>query len=61
MVIAKAWAGFAGAIITALIAALSDDVLDINDTQQIIVTALSAGATMYAVYRTRNSSADTVV
>jgi hypothetical protein len=53
--IAKAWAGLAGAIVTSLTAALSDDVFDINDGTQIALTVVSALGTMYAVYRTRNA------
>lgn len=54
MVIAKAWAGVFGALVTALTAALSDDVFDINDTTQIIVTMVPVLGTMWAVYATRN-------
>lgn len=51
---AKAWVGFVGTIVTALTAALSDDVFNINDTTQVIVTLVPAFATLYGVYQTRN-------
>jgi hypothetical protein len=54
MRIAKAWVSFAGVLVTSLTAALSDDVVDISDTTQVIVTLVPALATLYAVYRTPN-------
>ena len=56
---AKAWVGFAGALVTALTAALSDDVFDINDTTQVIVTMVPVFATLYGVYQTRNRPSTT--
>lgn len=57
MYAAKAWVAFAGAIITALTAALSDDILNATDTQQIILTAVPAIATLWGTYQTRNKDA----
>lgn len=51
---AKAWVGALGAVVSALTAALSDDVFDINDTTQVIVSLVPVLATLYAVYQTRN-------
>lgn len=51
---AKAWVAFAGTVVTALTAALSDDVFNINDTTQVIVTLVPAFATLYGVYQTPN-------
>ena len=51
---AKMWAAAAGTLVTALIAALSDDVFDINDATQIGVTVVSIAGTMWAVWRTDN-------
>jgi hypothetical protein len=51
---AKAWVAFFGAILTAFSAGLSDDVFDLNDTTQVVVTAVMALGTLYATYRTRN-------
>lgn len=48
---AKAWVAFVGTGVTALTAALSDDVFNINDTTQIIVTLVPAFATLYATYQ----------
>jgi hypothetical protein len=52
---AKAWVAFAGTVVTALTAALSDDVFNIGDTTQIIVTLVPAFATLYATYQTPNA------
>lgn len=51
---AKAWVAAVGTLITALSAALSDDVFDINDTTQVVVTLVSAAASVYAVYKVPN-------
>ncbi len=52
---AKAWVAFAGSIVTALTAAMSDDVFSINDTEQVIVTLVPAFLTLWGVYQTRNA------
>jgi predicted amino acid-binding ACT domain protein len=54
MTMAKAWVGFLGAIVTALTAALSDDVLNIDDVQQFALTAIPAIATLFSVYQIEN-------
>lgn len=51
---AKAWVAFFGSILTAFTAGLSDDVFDINDTTQVVLTVVAAAFTLYATYRTRN-------
>lgn len=52
---AKAWMSFFGALVTAFMAGLSDDIFDLNDTTQVVLTAISALSTLYATYRTRNA------
>ena len=52
---AKAWIGFAGAIVTAFAAGVSDEVFDINDGTQIALTIVSGLGTLYGVYKTRNA------
>lgn len=52
---AKAWVAFFMAVLTAVTAALSDDVFDINDTTQVIATVVMAIATLVTVYKTRNA------
>ena len=52
---AKAWVAFVMAIVTALTAALSDDVFDVNDTTQVVATIIMSVATLVAVYKTRNT------
>jgi hypothetical protein len=56
MTAAKAWVAFAGTLVTGLTAALSDNVFDINDTAQVVITLVPAFATLYGVYQTRNRS-----
>lgn len=51
---AKAWVAFVGSMTTALGVALSDDVLNAGDAQQIAVAAVAALATLYAVYKVPN-------
>ena len=51
---AKAWVSFIGAISTALGGALSDNVFNANDAQQICVTVVVAVITLYAVYKVPN-------
>lgn len=58
MTAAKAWVAFTGAIVTALTAALSDDILNASDAQQIILTAVPAIATLWATYQTRNKEVE---
>jgi len=50
MYMAKAWVAFFGAILTALTAALSDDVLGASDAQQVALTVIPALATLWAAY-----------
>lgn len=50
MFMAKAWVAFFGSIVTALTAALSDDVFNATDTQQVILTMVPAFATLWAAY-----------
>lgn len=50
MFMAKAWAGFFGSILTALVAALSDDLFDATDTQQVVLTVVTALMTLWAAY-----------
>ena len=54
---AKAWVAFVGTIATALGVALSDDVFNATDTQQIILAGVTAVSTLYAVYRVPNHDA----
>ncbi len=51
---AKAWVAAVGSIVTALGAALSDDVLSANDTQQVILTVALAVGTLVATYAVPN-------
>jgi hypothetical protein len=51
---AKAWVAATGAVVTALTAALSDDVFDVNDTVQIGITLVPIVATLWATYKVRN-------
>jgi hypothetical protein len=48
------WVAAAGSIVTALSAALSDNVFDINDATQVGITIVSIAGTMYAVWKTDN-------
>lgn len=54
MTAAKAWVAGLFMILTALVAALGDDVVDMNDTQQVIASIIAAFAGIVAVYQTRN-------
>lgn len=54
MTAAKAWVAGVGAVCTALTAALSDNVFDVNDTTQVVATVIMTAATIVAVYKTRN-------
>ncbi len=54
MTTAKAWVAFVGSIVTALTSALSDDVFNVSDTQQVVLTAVPALFTLYATYQVRN-------
>lgn len=58
MYAAKAWVAFIGAITTALTAALSDDVLNISDVEQIVLTAVPAIATLWTTYQVRNKEVE---
>lgn len=51
---AKAWVAAIGALTTALTSALSDDVFDINDTTQVVVTMVPIVATLIATYAVPN-------
>jgi hypothetical protein len=52
---AKAWVGFAGAVVTALTTALADDIFDVGDTTALAVALIPALATLWGVYQTRNA------
>lgn len=52
---AKAWVGALLAVVTAVNAALSDDLFGFSDATQVVTTAMLAGATLYGVYKTRNT------
>lgn len=54
---AKAWVAATGALVTALTAALSDDVFNINDTVQVIVTMVPVIATLLTTYAVPNRGA----
>lgn len=54
MTTAKMWVAAAGTLVTALTAALSDDVFDINDGTQIGVTVVTILGTMFAVWKVSN-------
>jgi hypothetical protein len=51
---AKAWVAACGALVTAVTAALSDDVFNINDTVQVIVTMVPIIATLITTYAVPN-------
>ncbi len=51
---AKAWVAFAGSLLTAVTAAMSDDVFSATDTQQVILTGVTALFTLAAVYQIPN-------
>ncbi len=57
---AKAWVAFVGTVVTALTAALSDDVFNINDTTQVIVTLVPAFATLWSTYQVPNRPTPTI-
>lgn len=52
---AKAWVACFMAVLTSVSVALSDDVFDINDTTQVVIGAIGAVGTLYAVYKKRNT------
>jgi hypothetical protein len=54
MTAAKMWVAGFGTLITALTAALSDDVFDIADGTQIGITVVTIIGTMVGVWATRN-------
>ena len=56
---AKAWVSAVGMVVTALTAALSDDIFDVSDTTQVVSTVIVASAAVYGVYKTRNAYAAT--
>lgn len=60
---AKAWVAAVGALVTAVTAALSDDIFNVNDTVQVIVTMVPIVATLVTTYAVpnRTSVVDTVV
>jgi hypothetical protein len=55
MTAAKAVAAAIGVLITALTAALADEVLDLNEIGQLIAVAVAAVGTVYGVWKTRNT------
>lgn len=54
MTTAKMWAAGLGTIATAVSTALVDDVFDVNDLTQVVTAVIGVGATMFAVWKTRN-------
>ncbi len=56
MYMAKAWVAFLGTVVTAMTAALGDDVLDLTDVQQVLVAAIPALVTLFSVYQIENRS-----
>lgn len=51
---AKAWVAATGALVTALTAALSDDIFNIDDTVQVVVTMVPVIATLISTYAVPN-------
>jgi hypothetical protein len=51
---AKAWVAATGALVTALTAALSDDIFNVDDTVQVIVTMVPVIATLVTTYAVPN-------
>lgn len=51
---AKAWVAFAGSMVTAMTAALSDDVFNASDVQQVLLVGVTALFTLAAVYQVPN-------
>jgi predicted amino acid-binding ACT domain protein len=51
---AKAWIAFAGSLMTALTAALSDDYFNATDVQQVVLTGVTALFTLVATYQVPN-------
>jgi hypothetical protein len=58
MTAAKAVAAAIGVIITALTAALADEVLDLSEVGQLLAVTVTAAGTVYGVWKTRNKPAD---
>lgn len=54
----KAIVSAIGTVVTALSAALADDVLNQSEIGGLVVTIIAAGATIYAVWRVPNRPAD---
>jgi hypothetical protein len=55
---AKAIVTAVGTVVTALSAALADDVLNQSEIGGLVVAAMAAAATIYAVWRVPNRPAD---
>lgn len=50
----KAVVAAVGTVVTALTAALADDVLSVDETGNVIAVVIAAAATIYGVYRVPN-------
>jgi len=58
---AKAWVAAIGAVVTAVTAALSDDVFNVDDTVQVIVTMVPIIATLVSTYAVPNKGSVTTL
>jgi hypothetical protein len=61
MYMAKAVVAFLGAVVTALTAALADDVFSIGDVSQLVVTLVPIAITAVTTYAVPNRGSATVV
>jgi amino acid transporter len=59
MTAAKAIAAAIGVFVTALAAALADEVLDLSEVGQLVAVLITAVGTVVAVYKVPNQPADT--
>lgn len=55
MTTAKAWVAFLFAVISSVNAAFTDDILNIGDAEQVIVSVVIAIGALIAVYQTPNA------
>lgn len=51
---AKAWVSAAGIVVTALTAALADNVFELNEVATLAAVLVEAGGIVYAVYKIPN-------
>ena len=61
MTAAKAVVAAIGTIVTALTAALADEVLDLTEVAHLVTVAVECAATVFAVYQVRNVPSNPVV